>query len=165
MKSVIAALAVAIAIVTLSAASTDARASRIADRWGCHFEAKLALIYETPKGHYWWIGAGVISCEVPQKLVVRMVLLKDTPGTPDRVISQDTWVFREGPHYDYEDAKLPGGECKAGVRPRYPTYFRMQIEAKGLPGAVWVATPNDMNPCPEGQWPRYQVPSGSPSGT
>jgi hypothetical protein len=135
----------------------DARAPATVERWGCTFKASLELIYGTEEGD-WWIGAGDVACDTRRSFVVHMTMLRDTPGTPDRVIVKDTWTVwdRPGDPMYPESLKLGGGLCVSDGPARYPLYFRMRIEPKGEPGVAWAATPNGMNPCDEGFWPRIR---------
>ena len=157
MRRLIIAIVLGMVVVTLGAVPVDARAPATAERWGCRFEAELALIYGSEEGD-WWIGAGEVVCDLKQTFTVRMALLRDTPGTPDRLVNSDTWVVWDKPGESMfpESLKLPGGLCVPGGPPPYPIYFRMHIERKGEPGALWLTTPNGMNPCDRGTWPRLR---------
>ena len=154
MRAIIAAIALVLAIGAVMPTTADARPPSRAEKWGCTFKATLgfdALVPDKPA----WGGAGETDCDERQTLVYRMAMFQDIPGQPDRLTNKDTWVLQQGPGGTHEDATamLPGGWCRPGGPPKYPYFFRMIVERKGKPGAVWVATRNSANPCPEGTWP------------
>ena len=153
MRVFIGAIALVLVIGAVMPTEADARAARKVEKWGCTFKAHLVLDTGAPP-NWPWGGAGDIDCDTKQTLIVRMAVLQDTPGVPNRLVRRDTWVLQEGPGGKQEglSAMIGGGVCSQAGPPAYPYYFRMNVKRKAKPGAAWIASHNS-NPCPRGSWP------------
>ena len=152
MRSMIAAIALVLAIGVVMPTEVDARAPRRVEKWGCTFVAKGIWSGPYLDTGIVWEGVGEIHCDQTLRLTVTTSVFQDGPDEPDRLYAQQRWTMPWGPHMG--QILPPGGSCLSdGTPPVDPFYFRMKAERKGLPGVVWVASRNVPNPCPAGTWP------------
>lgn len=152
MRSMIAAIALVLAIGVVMPTEVDARAPREVEKWGCTFRTRPVHAGPYLDLGIVWEWGGEIRCDQTLRLTVTTSVFQDVPGDPDRLYAQQTWTMPWGP--DGGDMLPIGGKCSStAAPPRDPYYFRMEVERKGLPGVARVASRNVLNPCPAGKWP------------
>jgi len=150
MRTIVAAIALVLAIGAVMPTDVDARIPWKVEKWGCLIRA-LEVRYDQDLNRVY--GAGVVyGCDKGMRLNVMVSIHEDIPGAPNRMLTSMRKSGYRGYHanvlYLYGATCVPGGPP-----PVHPFYVRMKVRRMGKPGAVWVATHNVHYPCPQGSAP------------
>jgi hypothetical protein len=150
MRSIVAAIALVFALGAVMPTEADARTPWKVEKWGCLVRA-LDVRYDQDLNRV--IGAGVVyGCDKGMRLNVMVSIHEDIPGAPNRMLTSMRKTGYRG--YYANVLYLEGATCvPGGPPPAHPFYLRMEVRRMGKPGAVWVATRNVRNPCPQGSSP------------